>query len=89
MKKQFYYVYFSLKNPTKENEEKMKKELESNPDIGFANRLAGSYDYQTFFHANDNKDFYNKLREVQNRNPEMTKVNVFLLLEFLHHDYTP
>lgn len=89
LSKQFYYVFFDVKTTNIETEKIVFNQMKSNPNILFANRLAGTHSYLCMIYAKNNNDFYEKLRELQNNLNTITNIEIYSILDFIHQNYIP
>jgi len=89
LEKQFYYISFNIHNLNKENKQKVKNEIISNSNIVFANHLSGKYSYVCWLFAENNSDFYEIIKKIQNNLPELTNFTTYTVLEFVYHNYIP
>ncbi len=86
---QYYYVFFNIENPNLKNQEIITKELKSNPNILFANSLAGSHSYLCMFTAKNNHEFNSIIREFQNQLKIIKNISSYTFLEFVYQNYIP
>lgn len=87
--KEFYYVFFNVSSPTKENERKAIEVLKTQPYIIWATKVAGNDSYLCLVYADNNAQFSAHLKVLQEKISNMTKMSVYLMLEFMYHNYLP
>ena len=87
--KQFYYISFNLSVFNKRMRQRVVSEIISNPNIVFSNNLSGKYSYVCWLFAKNNNDFYEIIKKLQNDIPEITGVNIYTVLDFIHQTYIP
>jgi DNA-binding Lrp family transcriptional regulator len=86
---EFYYYFFNIKTPSKENEKKVKQILKSSPHILYASHYVGKYTYLVGIYAKNNKDYARKIDEINHELPEMKNSETVVLLDLLEHTYFP
>jgi len=89
LKKEFYYVYFSLKNPNKESVNKLKRAMLRSENVVFANQGVGGNSFLCLFFADSNKDLYEKILKFRRGVSEIGRQSVYLVLDFLYQAHLP
>ncbi len=89
LEKEFYYVYFSLKNPNKKNVGRLKSAILRNEDIVFGNQGVGRDSFLCLFFAESNRDLHERVLEFRKEISEVSSQSVYLILDFVYQSHLP
>jgi len=89
LKKEFYYVFFSIDNPNQENLRKMEKQILSNKNLLFGSQLVGRHSFLSIFFADSNKELYEKISNFKTKTSEFKEQAIYLILDFIYENHLP